>query len=301
MSKQTGITRRDFVKKSAIGLGLVAVAGLPVWKVGQVIAANNEAVHPKGRRRAWSFVIDLRKCEGCVTIDVPPQCLQACIQVHYIPKGEKWIEIYEQKLSGGGSYFMPALCYQCENAPCVNVCPVGATYHNEEGIVLIDANRCIGCRLCMAACPYQRRFFSWGEPELPPEAYFTKYTPEKPWPAIKGTVIKCEFCPHLYENGILPACVTACPMKALYFGDLDEGVATNGKEIVQLSKFLNENNAYRYKEQLGTQPRTWYIAGHGQDFGRHPNDVRKVKENEWPWGGDGWNRRVGIWPWGQDF
>ncbi len=221
--------------------------------------------------------------------------------VHYIPKGEKWIEIYEKELAGGGRFFMPAPCYQCENAPCVNVCPVAATYHDQSGIVLIDAYRCIGCRMCMAACPYQRRFFNWGEPELPPEAYFTKYTPAYPVPAIKGTVIKCAFCPHLLRDGKLPSCITACPMKAIYMGDVNEDIATNGNEVVLLSKFLDENNAYRYKEELGTQPRTWYLPGHGQTFGRMPDDSRELKPAEWPWGGDGWNRRPGVWPWGEDF
>lgn len=247
------------------------------------------------------MVIDLKKCEGCVTIDTPPQCTQACINGHFIPKDEQWIQVYEKELPGGGSFFLPAPCYQCENAPCVNVCPVAATYHEKNGVVLIDHNRCIGCRMCMAACPYQRRFFNWSTPKLPPEAALAEYSPLYPVPAVKGTVIKCMFCAHLLHNGRLPLCVVGCPMKALYIGDLNEDVASNGAEVVNLSKFLDENNAYRYKEELGTQPRVWYLPGYGQSFGRKTKDSRSFKQPEWPWGGDGFNRRPGIWPWGEDF
>ena len=84
-------------------------------------------------------------------------------------------------------------------------------------------------------------------------------------------------------------------------GDLNEDVASNGIEVVKLSKFLDDNDAYRYKEELGTQPRVWYLPGHGQDFGRKPDDSRKFKPPTWDWGGEGYDRRPGIWPWGEDF
>lgn len=242
------------------------------------------------------MVIDLKKCEGCVTIGAPPQCTQACINGHFAPKGQQWIQVYEVGLAGGGSYFMPTPCYQCENAPCVNVCPVAATYQTKEGIVLVDHQRCIGCRFCMAACPYQRRFFNWGTPEVPPEAALAQYSPEYPVPAVKGTVIKCMFCAHFLHNGKLPYCVAGCPMKALYIGDLNQNVATNGGEVVELSRFLSENDAFRYKENLGTQPRVWYLPGHGQEFGRKALDHREFNEPVWGWGGEGFDRQVGIWP-----
>ncbi len=301
--KDKGLSRREFIKKSTGAMGLLAVLSSPFVPLFRRVAAATSTTEVDSSRekvRAWCMVIDLKKCEGCVTIDAPPQCTQACITGHFVPKGQEWIEVYEVDLAGGGSYFMPTPCYQCENAPCVNVCPVAATYHNEEGIVLIDAHRCIGCRMCMAACPYQRRFFNWGTPELPPEAAFTHYTPEYPVPAIKGTVIKCAFCPHLLRDGKLPSCVTGCPMKAIYMGDLNEGIATNGVEVVELAKFLNENNAFRYKEELGTQPRVWYLPGYGQLFGRKADDPRQPKPPQWPWGGEGYDRRIGLWPWGKD-
>ncbi len=301
-NKDKGLTRRDFIKKSAGTMGLLALLSspfTPVLKQSGASADTTEAV--KEKVRAWCMVIDLKKCEGCVTIDSPPQCTQACIQGHFAPKGQQWIEVYEKELPGGGSYFMPTPCYQCENAPCVNVCPVAATYHNKDGIVLIDHNRCIGCRMCMAACPYQRRFFNWGTPQLPPEAAFAEYSPEYPVPAVKGTVIKCMFCAHFLRKGRLPYCVSGCPMKAIYIGDLNEDIASNGVDVVKLSKFLDENDAYRHKEDLGTQPRVWYLPGHGQDFSRHPDDSREFKAPVWSWGGEGYDQRPRIWPPGENF
>jgi hypothetical protein len=88
-------------------------------------------------------------------------------------------------------------------------------------------------------------------------------------------------------------------MKALYMGDLNENVASNGLEVVELSSFLDNNNAFRYKEELGTQPRVWYLPGHGESFGRSPDDPREFKKVEWTWGGEGNDRQIGIWPWGE--
>ncbi len=285
-------------------MGFLAILSSPLMPgLNRVKAADSasETASTKEKVRAWCMVIDLKKCEGCVTIDTPPQCTQACITGHFVPKGQEWIQVYEVDLPGGGTYFMPAPCYQCENAPCVNVCPVAATYHDKNGIVLIDHHRCIGCRMCMAACPYQRRFFNWGTPEIPPEAALAEYSPLYPVPAIKGTVIKCMFCAHFLRDGKLPYCVTGCPMKALYIGDLNENIASNGMEVVELSEFLDDNNAYRYKGELGTQPRVWYLPGHGENFGRKPKDPRQFKQPIWGWGGEGYNRRPGVWPWGEDF
>jgi hypothetical protein len=136
------LTRRDFIIKSAGALGFVALLSSPLIPALNRVKADDKALGvPRAtgaaqaagtgqKARAWCMVIDLQKCEGCVTIDSPPQCTQSCVAGHFVPKGQKWIEVYEKKLSGGGSFFMPTPCYQCENAPCVNVCPVAATYHN---------------------------------------------------------------------------------------------------------------------------------------------------------------------------
>lgn len=298
-----GLSRRQFLKGSAISLGILSfAASLPAMLLSnrRVNAQSNEDENTETpeKIREWCMVIDLRKCEGCVTIDSPPQCTQSCITGHYVPKGQQWIQVFEVELPSG-SYFLPSLCNQCENAPCVNVCPVGATYHDKDGVVLIDHKRCIGCRMCMAACPYQRRFFNWGEPDLPPEAAFAEYSPIYPVPAVKGTVIKCMFCAHFLRNGVLPYCVTGCPMKALYVGDLNEDIASNGQEVVQLSRFISENDGFRLKEELGTQPRVWYLPGHGQVFERTANDPRPFIPTEWPWESEGYDKKIGLWPWGE--
>ncbi|MDP2919938.1 MAG: 4Fe-4S dicluster domain-containing protein [Dehalococcoidia bacterium] len=305
--KNKKINRRDFLKRTAGAVGLVALASTPFAVFNRVKGAPDNPLATEGKPdnnasakskvRAWGMVIDLRKCDGCVTIGISPACTQTCINGHFAPKGQEWIQVYKAELPGGGSSFMPVPCFQCENAPCVNVCPVAATYHNEDGVVLVDHKRCIGCRFCMSACPYHRRFFNWGTVELPPEAAFAEYSPLYPVPAIKGTVIKCMFCAHFLHDGKLPFCVAGCPMKAIYMCDFNEDVASNGVEVVILSRFLRENNAYRYKEDLGTQPRVWYIPGHGEQFGRHANDTRELKPVNVPWGGATPDQRLGLWPW----
>jgi molybdopterin-containing oxidoreductase family iron-sulfur binding subunit len=215
-----------------------------------------QAAEPDSKRQ-WAMVIDMRKCDGC------EECTKACQVEHELPANFEWIKVFEVKDERGGSYFMPRPCFQCENAPCLRVCPVAATFRDGEGVVLVDQERCIGCRMCMAACPYGARYFNYVDPPAPKHP-FHKPTPQFPVPQQKGTVGKCMFCVHRTEDGKLPACVEACGMEAIWIGDLVEDVATNGHETVRLSQFLKENDAFRYKEELGTGPRVYYIAGHGQ-------------------------------------
>ncbi|MHB8376329.1 MAG: 4Fe-4S dicluster domain-containing protein [Dehalococcoidia bacterium] len=249
---------------------------------------------PAGRLRRWAMVIDLRRCDGCQSQNKPPQCTAACIEGHYVPDPMEWIEVYEPDLHGGGSQFVPTPCQQCQNPPCTNVCPVAATFTTPEGVVLIDQERCIGCRICMAACPYDRRFFNWGDPPVPPEAMAMKYNPEHQTPAIKGTVMKCDFCPDMAGAGRLPYCAQACPNHAIYYGDLEEGMATNGDQVVDVNHFLAANAAYRLKEDLGTEPRVFYIPGYGENVGRSPFKRGRLA-TIWPWknvakGSETWTR-----------
>jgi len=277
------LTRREMLKWVGASGAAAVLASTPLL-LGRA-AGTQAAETPKHstRLRRWVMVFDLKRCDGCTGLNLPPQCTQSCINGHYAPSGMQWIQVFEYKFEQGGSYYLPAPCMQCESAPCNNVCPVGATFTTPEGVVLIDQKRCIGCRLCMAACPYDRRFFNWGEPKLPAEARFAEYSVETQVPAIKGTVMKCAFCAHLVKEGMVPFCVAGCPRKAIYYGDLEEDVATDSKQVVKLSKFLAENSAFRLKDDLGTQPRVYYLPGYGQDVGRNPRQTG-LRPVTWPWG-----------------
>lgn len=253
--KSTGpgeVSRRRLL--SAFVAGGVGLAAAPLVPIAfpEALAAS-----PSDKKRQWAMVIDLRRCDGC------KKCTEACQTEHELPKSFEWIKVFEVTDKQGRQYFMPRPCMHCENAPCLRVCPVAATFKAPDGVVLVDQDRCIGCRMCMAACPYGARTFNFAEPPTPSHP-FQKPTPEHPVPQIKGTVGKCMLCVHRTEDGKLPACVDACGMQALWIGDLVEDVATNGTETVRLSRFLKDNDAYRYKEELGTGPRVYYIAGHGQ-------------------------------------
>jgi Fe-S-cluster-containing dehydrogenase component/Ni/Fe-hydrogenase subunit HybB-like protein len=289
--------RRQALKvMGAAGLGalLTPVLAFEVGKKLNGTSSSPSTATSSGRLRRWAMVIDLRYCDGCQSVGKAPQCTAACIQGHFAPKPMEWIQVYEPSLRGGGTQFVPTPCQQCQNAPCVNVCPVGATFSTPEGVVLIDQQRCIGCRLCMEACPYDRRFFNWGQPPIPPAATFMEYDPMHQSPAIKGTVMKCDFCPDMARAGRLPYCSQACPNHAIYYGDLEEDVATNGEQVVKLSRMLSEEVAYRLKENLGTDPRVYYIEGHGELVGRDAFTTGRIP-TEWPWeetleGSETWTR-----------
>jgi molybdopterin-containing oxidoreductase family iron-sulfur binding subunit len=246
---QSDVTRRRFLQALSAAAGAATLGGGALTQAHA--AAKDEARHQ------WAFVIDLRKCDGC------EKCTKACQTTHSLAPDQKWINVYKMTDASGQTHPMPRLCMHCENAPCVRVCPVAATFKNPEGVVLVNQDVCIGCRTCMAACPYEARYFNWSQPPDAP-SLFEQPMPEFPVPQKKGTVGKCILCVHNTQMGKLPACVDACTMEALYIGDLTTDVATNGRETVKLSKFLRENDAVRYREELGTRPRVWYILGHGQ-------------------------------------
>jgi dimethyl sulfoxide reductase iron-sulfur subunit len=286
----TKVGRRRLLRM--LGLGALAVAPMPILPelirtttsapAEPASSAGGPARTRDGRIRQWTMIIDLRACDGCQKVGGPPRCTTACIEGHFAPEPMEWMQVFEAELPGGGTQFVPTPCQQCQNPPCVNVCPVGATFSTPEGTVLIDQDRCIGCRICMAACPYDRRFFNWGEPPVPPEARLADYSAEHQVPARKGTVMKCDFCPDMPRAGTLPYCIQGCPNRAIYYGDLEEDVATNGRVVVSASRFLTENDAFRLREELGTQPRVYYIPGHGEAVGRDAYTPGRAP-TEWPW------------------
>ena len=209
--------------------------------------------------RKFVMVVDLAKCKNAL------KCQSACNKHHYITGDNAWLKIYKmQEAQDTAPYWMPTMCMHCDQPACVTVCPVDATFKRKDGLVLIDNERCIGCRFCMAACPYSTRVFNWGEPgqEVTLNMDMTHHTPTPEHaglPSIKGTVDKCDFCPHSIDNGELPHCVTACPNGVFYFGDKYEDTVTNGEETLRLSKLLADKSGYRLMEDLGTSPSVYYL------------------------------------------
>ncbi|MGE5288586.1 MAG: 4Fe-4S dicluster domain-containing protein [Micromonosporaceae bacterium] len=259
-----GVSRRTLLTRLA-KLGIAGTAltagGLELVSYRDEARAATTARKPKTPKHAWCMVIDLRYCDGCAS------CTLACQNRHELSKDQTWIKVYTMKGADGGTFHMPRPCMMCEDPPCMYVCPVGATFRNADGVVLVDQNVCIGCRTCMAACPYEARYFNWSDPP-PAKRLPTPPTPEFPVPQIKGTVGKCVLCADRLPHGELPACVAGCPMGVIYIGDLVTDVAVNALgKTVKLSEFLKANDAVRFKEELGTNPRVYYILGHGQNLG----------------------------------
>lgn len=226
----------------------------------KLVAASPGAEALVGKR--WAMLIDLNAClerDGC------RDCLDACHRVHNVPdfgnpKDEvKWIwtvpyeeafreqehEFITESLKGRPTI---VLCNHCDNPPCVSVCPTRATWKREDGIVMMDYHRCIGCRYCMAACPYGSRSFNWRDPR----PFINEINPDFPT-RTKGVVEKCNFCQERLAQGLLPACVEACPEKALVFGDL--GDANSG-----VREILGSRYTIQRKPGLGTKPKVYYIV-----------------------------------------
>jgi len=249
--------RRGFLRGAALGgLGLAALGGL-----GDALGSSTSSattLAPSTPTHQWAMVIDLRYCNGCKA------CTAACQAAHYLHPDQTWIDVFTMQNAAGESYSMPRPCMMCEDPPCVPVCPVKANFRTEEGLTLVDQNRCIGTRICMNACPYDARYFNWNTPESAPRQPFPQ-EPEWPVPQVKGTVGKCIYCAAMLPSGKLPECVSSCPMGVLYLGDLATDVAVNGiGDTVTLSTFLADNDAVKFKESYGTHPRVFYIPGHGQ-------------------------------------
>lgn len=205
--------------------------------------------------KKFVMVIDLAKCDGCKL------CTDACQAMHFTEPDREWIKVFKmQDAETTQPYWFPKPCFHCDNPLCTKVCPVNATFKREDGIVLIDNERCIGCRSCMAACPYSTRHFNWGHPKESPEMADIPYSPEQGIPRRVGTVEKCDFCPHMIRQGKMPACVTGCPMNAIYFGDQNEDAVTSASgETFKLSQLLEDRAGYRYMEELGLEPRVYYL------------------------------------------
>lgn len=205
--------------------------------------------------RKFVMVIDLAKCKNAL------KCVDSCHKEHHVHTPNAWLKVFKMKDNENSSpYWMPMICQHCDAPACVTVCPVDATFKRRDGIVLIDNERCIGCRFCMAACPYNVRIFNWGEPVQPGINKDMPYSPDFAGvPSQIGTVDKCDFCPHAIAKEELPHCVVACPTGVYYFGDIYEDTVTNGDETVKFSKLIKDRAGYRLFETLGTAPSVYYL------------------------------------------
>lgn len=242
-------SRRDFLKLTAFGAA--AVAGTRLVKEAQASSSS-----PTGEHQ-WAMVIDQSKCTGC------NYCTLACKAHNDVAPENNWNVVSQTGEIGGHQVFIARPCMHCEHAPCVEVCMVGASYYRDDGIVMMDYDKCIGCRYCEAACPYQARVFNWEKFEGKNPA-----VPEWGSPEVerrpRGVPEKCSFCYQRIDRGLAlgltpgmdadatPACVNACPTKARLFGDLNDAES-------EVSKILKNHVSYRLRDDLATGPRVYYL------------------------------------------
>lgn len=236
--------RRKFIERSLVMLAQFGVMG-GIFRRAHAVPKDYDP-----SKHYYGMGIQINKCIGC------GKCMEACKEENGVPKEpfffRTWVERYVIKKDSSvtvqsidpridrssetfaekdilRSFFVPKLCNQCENPPCVQVCPVGATFKTADGIILVDSNRCIGCRYCIQACPYGARY-------LNPET---------------ETADKCTFCYHRITKGLLPACVEVCPTQARIFGDVKSNASP-------LARFRRMNKLHVLKPSLNTEPKVTY-------------------------------------------
>ncbi len=212
----------------------------------------------------FGYAFNLTRCEGFM------ECVTACVKENNLDRHTKtqYIRIFEMTPgqmspdAGDGKFYhevpkdqqfyMGVQCFHCEDAPCIKACPTKATWKEPDGIVVVDYDWCIGCRYCMAACPYYGRRFNWNEPSVPTKEMTKKqhYLGNRIRP--KGTMEKCTFCIQRTRQGRLPACVSACPTGARIFGNL-----LNPNSEIRF--VLKHKKVFRLKEELTTEPKFWYF------------------------------------------
>ncbi len=289
--------RRDFLRQALVAAGGTAVflgalpgqaQALPRAQAARILDRTNPgpggnilermldeleiALAKPVEERHWVMVIDLQKCIGCKA------CTVSCVAENNLPPGVVYRPVIEEEIGefpDVRTRFTPRPCMQCDNPPCVPVCPVSATYKRPDGIVAVDYDVCIGCRYCIAACPYNARTADFGDfygeglaeesaafagaaamaYETRPNFEYGKEWKREPGSEASpiGNARKCQFCLHRLENGLLPACVTTCLGGATFFGDY-----ANQNSLVH--ELVGSSRMIRLKEELGTEPRVFYLV-----------------------------------------
>ena len=258
------LNRRDFLVLGGTAAGSIVAAQVlttgvlsPFGQLKQRQVTGDEAPEKASSEYHWGMVINLDKCIGC------EYCQRSCSATNDVLDDKPWNIVVEDQLDNGQSFFFSRPCLHCQDAPCVEVCPVQATYHREDGLVVMDYDRCIGCRYCEVACPYDARKFNWAErndvnPYIP--IWGEAEVERRP----RGVVEKCTFCSHRIDDGLAsglmpgvdrdatPACVNACPVGARTFGNLKDPNS-------RLSQLIANNPTLRLREELGTEPSVYYI------------------------------------------
>jgi Fe-S-cluster-containing dehydrogenase component len=251
------ITRKELLR-----LGGAALLGAGAGKAVSALASVAAPAAAGSKSVRWGMVVDTKACAEHPDCQ---ECQTACHRAHNVPdiaearQEVKWIwkEPQQQVFpflqtdyaqGAAPAAGLPVLCNHCASPPCVPVCPTQATWKREDGIVMMDYHRCIGCRYCMAACPYGARSFNF----VDPRPYVAPNNPDYPT-RTQGVVEKCNFCEERLAEGQQPACVEACPAKALLFGDLND-------ENSAVRKVLRERMAVQRKPELGAGPAVFYLV-----------------------------------------
>jgi len=212
----------------------------------------------------YGYAFNVTRCKGYM------DCVAACVKENNLDRRLKtqYIRLFElapgqlDPTSGDGKYYhevpvkdkfyMGVQCFHCENAPCIRACPTKATWREPDGIVVVDYDWCIGCRYCLAACPYWGRRFNWGNPIVPKDEINTKQHYLGNRMRWKGVMEKCTFCIQRTRQGKLPACADACPTGSRVFGNLLDPDS-------EIRFVLRNKKVFRFREELGTDPKFWYF------------------------------------------